>query len=56
MNERFPSQLRTLGLGYNKITDLLAPLFLLYFQIIDEVDFSGNPFVEFMKSEKYIKD
>ena len=53
MNEKLPSQLSSLDLGYNKITDLLSPLFLLYLPQIDNVDFSDNPFIEYMKDEKY---
>ena len=52
MNECLPNRIKSLYLGYNKITDLLAPLFLLFFDSTDDVDFSGNPFIEYMKEEK----
>ncbi len=52
MSECLPNQLKSLYLGYNKIMDLLSPLFLLFLEQLDDVDFAGNPFIEFMRKEK----
>lgn len=52
MNECFPNNLKSLYLGYNRLADLLAPLFLLFFEQIDDVDFAGNPFIESMRKDK----
>ena len=46
---KLPSMLKCLYLGSNKLDDILQPRILQFLEYLEEVDFSNNPFMEFLQ-------